>query len=70
MALNEQMERVINPALAPPERAEQQYPIKDILETGAEISFGSDWPVCYEGHILIVGRELGHTASITNCYVR
>lgn len=50
VALGNQMQAVINPALAPPERAEQQYPIRDILETGAEISFGSDWPVCCEGH--------------------
>lgn len=39
------METVIGPSLGPAERAEQQYPIRAMLEAGTRMSFGSDWPV-------------------------
>jgi predicted amidohydrolase YtcJ len=29
------------------ERAKQQYPIKTMMESGASICFGSDFPVTY-----------------------
>jgi predicted amidohydrolase YtcJ len=40
-----QMVTAIAPSLAPPERVEQQYPIRALATTGATLSFGSDWPV-------------------------
>ncbi len=35
----------INPAQIGPQRMQQMYPIKSILDTGARIAFGSDWSV-------------------------
>jgi predicted amidohydrolase YtcJ len=35
----------INPGLLGPERLDWQYPIGDIVKSGASVVFGSDWPV-------------------------